>query len=258
MKPAFLIFLTLMAFASPSSATDLKACGHHDYAPWNWKKGGDIVGVCAEITKTLFGKLGLTVDLAYRGPWERCQKNVESGMIDINICSFINGKRQQYSEFVMAPIGVNENAVFVNNKRSFRFADWPDLNGKAAGIVAGVSIGQKFDDFLSEHLKVQTVKGFYQAFKMLEAGRVDFVPTGRHSGRAMVRAYQLEHQITDLPAPILFGNLHLSMSKKSKYLSTLPEIERMLQHENYNVWVAELLEKYTKMYADDFIEQSSN
>ncbi|UZE96397.1 substrate-binding periplasmic protein [Alkalimarinus alittae] len=255
MRVAFL-FVILMFFSYATVAADLKACGHHDYAPWNWKKGGEIVGVCAEITKTLMGDLGLTVDLAYRGPWKRCQKNIENGWIDINICSFINENRQQYSDFVMTPVGINENAVFVAKAHQFSFETWPDLKGKTAGMVAGVSLGQRFDDFIKENLRVQQVNEYLQIFKMLEVGRIDFVPTGRHSGKAMLRAYGLDDQLTDLPTPILYGNLYISMSKKSQYISLLPEIEKALRKKSHTVWVDGLIEKYTKIYAEDYVKES--
>jgi polar amino acid transport system substrate-binding protein len=88
------MIILMLIFSSSLYAQDAAtACGHHDYPPWNWKKGNKIVGVCAKITETLLARLGVNIDMPYIGPWKRCQKYIETGQVDINICSFINVER---------------------------------------------------------------------------------------------------------------------------------------------------------------------
>ncbi len=252
MKYFLCILSMLILSASISAEETLKACGHHDYAPWNWKKGNKIVGACAEITKTLFEKAGVKVDLSYVGPWKRCQHNIEQGKIDVNICAFINESRKEYSKFILTPMGFNENAVFVHKDRPFPFKDWNDLKAKRAGMVLGVSIGQKFDDFLKTNTEIDRVPSFEANFHKLAIHRVDFIPVGRYSGIAMLHAFNLDQKIIDLPTPILSGNLYISMSKKSKFLHLLPEVEKMMKSKIYYNWVDELLNKHVQNYKADY------
>ncbi|WP_108650768.1 substrate-binding periplasmic protein [Dongshaea marina] len=250
------LFILLLLVGAPLTYAKpvVKACGHHDYAPWNWRVGDQIVGACAEVTKTLFEKLGVTVDLSYQGNWQQCQSKIKTGEVDVNICSFINSERQQYSRFIQTPMGYNENAAFVNQKVPFKFSRWSDFDGHTVGMVQGVSIGQKFDDFLRQHTKVVRVTDYRKAFEFLAAKRVDFVPVGRYSGYAMIKAFKLEKQLTDLPKSILTGKLYISMSNKSKYLHLLPEVEKQIQKPGYYPWLSELLQKYADEYGDQFAE----
>jgi polar amino acid transport system substrate-binding protein len=227
------------------------ACGHHDYPPWNWKQNNRIVGVCAEITETLFSQLGVEVDLSYIGPWKRCQKEIESGQIDINICSFINTKRRHYSKFVETPMAHNEIAIFVKKGNDFPFKKWSDLKNKIGITMLGVSIGKEFDDFVNKDIKMVRVSSNRQVFGLLERERADFTPFGRYSGKALLKTMGQEQNFVALETPVLKGKLHISMSSKSNYIRLLPKIETLIQQPGYNNWVNGLLQKYSTIYADE-------
>lgn len=244
----------LVISSSLYSQEFVSACGHHDYPPWNWKKDGKIVGACAEVTEKLFAKLGVKVDLSYSGPWKRCQKNIEAGRIDINICSFINPSRQSYSTFITSPMGYNENVIFVKKGREFSFSNWSDLKGKVGVMMLGVSIGEDFDHFLKEHVNLIRVNSNRQVFALLELERADFSPYGRYSGLTLLKSLGQERQFSILETPVVKGKLYISMSNKSKYLHLLPQIEALMQQPSYDVWVDDLLKKYTAIYAQDYVE----
>lgn len=250
--------LVILALTIPCHAKpQITACGHHDYAPWNWRSGETIIGACAEITEELFKRVGVETDLKFVGPWQRCQALIEQGTVDVNICSFVNEKRKEYSQFIMTPMGFNENAVFVQKGQAFPFERWDDLAKKKTAMVLGVSIGQEFDEFLKSKTDVYRVSTFFQSFHMLARGRVDFIPVGRYSGLAMRNSFGLEDKIIDLKKPLLSGNLHISMSKKSQFLHLLPAIEQLMQDDGYYKWVDSLLKKYTELYAEEYKRNQS-
>jgi polar amino acid transport system substrate-binding protein len=92
----------LLIFSSYNySENVIKACGHHDYARWNWLENGKIVGLCADIVTELYSRIGYKVDLHFVGPWKRCQKLVAQGEVDVNICSLKNDLRYGYSVFLI-------------------------------------------------------------------------------------------------------------------------------------------------------------
>jgi polar amino acid transport system substrate-binding protein len=243
------VFLTLFSSSLYSQET-VSACGHHDYPPWNWEKDGKVVGVCAEVTERLFERLGVKVDLSYIGPWKRCQKNIEAGRVDINICSFMNPTRQNYSRYITTPMGYNENAIFVKKGKEFPFFDWSDLEGKIGVMMRGVSIGEGFDRFLNENINIQRVSNSSQVFGLLELERADFAPYGRYSGKALLKSQRKAQHFTILETPVVKGKLYISMSNKSNHLHLLPQIEAFMQQPTYDLWVTELLEKHTAIYAN--------
>ncbi len=256
----FILLLCLslwpIAAFSQSPSITLKACGHHDYEPWNWQSDNQIKGVCAAVIKTLFAKLAVEVDLTYIGPWKRCQSYIKSGQADINICSFMNEERKTYSEFIDTPMGFNENAVFVKKGREFAFNSWDDLIGKKVGMVLGVSVGEKFDDFLEKNTSIEKVASYKQNFSKLLLERIDFIPIGRFAGLAMLQHLAMQEEIVALPKPIVTGKLYISMSKKSPYLHLLPKVEALMQQDSYNQWVETLLSQYAAIYQRESQQQS--
>ena len=117
--------LACAVMAGCVSAAELpvvKACGHHDYPPWNWERGQQIVGACAAVARRAIERLGYRVDLSFVGPWKRCQAMVASGEVDVNICSFRNAEREAYSVFAEPRMAQNRIAVFVNKPHARRSA----------------------------------------------------------------------------------------------------------------------------------------
>ncbi|MEM5580911.1 transporter substrate-binding domain-containing protein [Roseibium sp. AS2] len=239
-------------FAGNALASDVvTACGHDDYPPWNWRSGDKIVGVCAEITSTVFARLGLEVSLDYAGPWSRCQKYVESGRIDVNICAFVNDTRKGYSTFAGRPMGINEISIFVRKGEEFAFTTLRDLSGKRAIMLDGVSIGQGNDVFLEANTMLYRMENRLQAFRFLEAGRADFFVTGKQIGLLQRDLHHFEDRITVLPRPVVQGPLYISVSKKSPFSGYLDQIDDILAEPGYMQMVENLLGKYKQVYLDE-------
>lgn len=228
----------------------LTACGHHDYAPWNWLEDDKIVGVCARVATELFGALGYDVDLTYVGPWKRCQQMIEKGEVDLNICSFKNSHREEYSVFSSEPMAMNENAMFVNKDNYFDFDGLETLKGKLIGLVRGVSLGNELDDYLANNSHVIRVKNHQALLSMLKLNRIDAVILGRQSGRHLLNLYDLNSEIVDSPNGLLKGDLYFSFSKKSPHTGLLIDVNETLKSDKYRVWLASLLERYSQRHKE--------
>ncbi|MFT2090530.1 substrate-binding periplasmic protein [Paraglaciecola sp. 2405UD69-4] len=243
-----LVFLLLsnIIFSQIALASNevIKACGHHDYAPWNSLQSDKIVGLCADIATELYRRIGYEVDLTYIGPWKRCQKLIENGAVDMNICSFKNFTRTEYSVFMPHPIASNENALFIKADSKIGHQSLADLNGLIIGKVRGVSFGDEVDNYLSRHAILVVVEDYSKLFKMLLLGRVEAFIFSRESGKDFITKHNLQSRITDLPKPIVIGDLHISLSKKSKHLATVSDINRIFLTDDYQKWQAKLFDKY--------------
>jgi polar amino acid transport system substrate-binding protein len=240
------ITIVILFFYTPYSFSSnvIKACGHHDYAPWNWLQGGKIVGACADIARELYAKIGYDLDLSYVGPWARCQKLIANGKVDINICSIKNDTRENYSVFSKIPIAQNEQAIFVRAKESFEFRELEDLKLKSIGIVRGVSLGNEIDQYLKKHIRLTFVADYSSLFNMLQMERIDGVIVARESGKSYIQLNNLDDKIIDLPTALVVADLYISISKKSKFVDTLPLLQPFLDSKDYRVWYQTLFAKY--------------
>jgi polar amino acid transport system substrate-binding protein len=242
----------LLCFSAASAASEdnkvIKACGHHDYAPWNWLQDGHIVGVCVDLASQLFQQLGYTLDLSYVGPWKRCQQLIAQGKMDLNICAIKNDQRANYSEFSKYPIAQNENAIFVRADEPFEFNHLSDLKYQTVGLVRGVSLGNKVDDFLAKNTQLVLVEDFSRLFQMLVLKRIDLLIVGRASGLDYIKQGHIEQEVIDLPKPVAIFNLHMAMSKKSLFLPSLTEIDQILSAKEYQNADAQLFEHHSKMF----------
>jgi len=230
----------------------VKACGHHDYPPWNWREGQQIVGACAAVAKRAIERLGYQVDLSYVGPWKRCQEMVAAGEVDINICAFRNAERESYSAFAEPRMGQNRIAVFVGKQwpRDRRFESWQDLQGLSTAVVLGVSTGQAFDDFLATRTRVQRVATVRQMLLMLDAGRIDFFPFGHEAGLMEIERNGFAGRIVPLEQPALVGDLFVSVSNKSPLAGRIKEIGAYFARPGYAQELAQLLEEHHRRYVD--------
>ena len=101
--------------------------------------------------------------------------------MDVNICAFRNPEREAYSLFAEPRMGQNRIAVFVRKDRAPRMTndpEWKGLAGMRTGLVLGVSMGAKFDEFLEANTRIERVAHIGLAMKMLARDRLDVVPFG--------------------------------------------------------------------------------
>lgn len=234
----------------PDTRPVVKACGHHDYPPWNWLHDGRIVGACAEVAQRAIERLGYRVDLSYVGPWKRCQAMVSSGEVDVNICAFRNPEREAYSMFVEPRMGQNRIAVFVPKQRAatMPFSKWDDLKGLRTGLVSGVSMGPEFDTFLEKNTHVERVPNIDSMLKMISMDRVDIVPFGWEAGTIAIERSGLAGQVVPLQQPALVGELFLSVSRKSPLAARLPEIGMYFSRSAYADELRRLIEEHSRAY----------
>lgn len=230
----------------------VKACGHHDYPPWNWRRGDQIVGACAAIAQRAIERLGYQVDLSYVGPWKRCQAMVASGEVDVNICAFRNPEREAYSVFAEPRMGQNRIAVFVRKQsEEMRFNRWEDLQGLRTGLVLGVSMGPEFDGFLERSTHVERVVSVRQVLQMVALDRVDIAPFGWEAGLIEIERAGLANRVVPLEQPALVGDLWVSVSKKSPLASRVREIGAYFARPGYAQELQQAIEEYRRIALED-------
>jgi len=245
-----LITSTIPLFNAVHAKEKLIACGHPDYPPFMWREGENTIGVAAEVVEILFRELDIEVVSKNIGNWKRCLSTVKDGKTDLIVSAYLTDERMKYAKFTQIPLSADPSAIFVWKGREFKFDKWEDLIGKNAGVLLGESHGQEFDLFLEKNIKIQYVSRRLQNYKKLELGRIDFEPTGLHTGLIQTKRYGYGEKIIALKTPVATNYLYIAMSNKSKYLPYLPQIELGLQKLHTNGTIEKLIKKYTDYYIE--------
>lgn len=236
--------------AQPSSLPVIKACGHHDYPPWNWHRDNEIVGACAAIARRAIERLGYKVDLSYVGPWKRCQVMVETGQVDVNICAFRNPEREAKSVIVEPRMALNRIAVFVRDggRAPRGLSNWNDLKGLRTGLIGGVSMGEDFDSFLEKNTLVERAPDLNSVLRMLDLDRVDIAPFGLEAGRLAIDRLNLGHRLVPLDQPALVGELFVIVAKRSPLATRTKEIGQYFERPEYMQELEKTLAEYSRQY----------
>lgn len=207
----------------------VKACGHHAYPPWNWQRGDQIVGTCADLAREALRAVGYDIDLRFVGPWPRCQKLVESGQVDVNICALDSTARRAYSTPVFPAMAANPIGLFFRADRPGPVVRSEELKGLRVAVVRGVSFGDTLDTHLRQHAQIQTTSNDRQSFSMLLLGRVDAAVTGLELGRLTLEQAGCQHQVMATVAPFTSGDLHLFVSHHSPLMAHLPQLQQFFR-----------------------------
>lgn len=239
----------LFASTRPFAAEGVIVSGHEEYAPFMWRQGDEIVGVGIDVVNIIFHDLGINVTSRYVGPWKRILRKIELGEVDILCGGYITDDRLEYMDFSEEPLSADPTAVFVWHTRAFPFETRDDLKGIRFGEVLGESQGQEFDAWRNKYASVEEVPTSILNIKKLEANRIDAFATGLYSGLLHIKKEGYAGRIIPLKHPVNTEYLHIGISKKSKYIQYLPQINRKLRELRRNGTIERLIQYHLEDYS---------
>ena len=249
MKKMIFIFLILCLNLN---AQTMKLCGDPNYPPFNWAQDGKILGVGPEVITLIMQEIGIRVDVIYDGNWARCQRDIKEGHMDIFTAGYKTQQRKTYAVYTNVALKDDPQVVLVKKGREFEYNQWRDLIGKVGGHILGSSLGNDFDKFIKENIKMHYVSSRLQVFKMLEKERVDFEVVGLWPALIQMQRLGYHEKLTPLKKPVSSENMYMAISKKSPFLKYMTFINTRLKemHENGTI------DKIIKKHIDSFsIEQ---
>lgn len=246
-----LMCLSGSVWAQHSGAAEpvVRACGHPAAPPMSWDQDGHLVGVCVEAARRAFSAVGLALQVEPPGPWGRCQRMVETGEVDLNLCGFANDRRREYAVMVEPPVGHNEAVLIVRRDSVLAYKSWADLNGLRIGMGRGVSFGAEFDAYLAQHTQLDMALSESHNLQKLVLERLDAVVTARHAGQQQIRAMGCERQLRVLPGKVVEGPLFMQMSKRSRHLGVLPQLTAFLKLPAQIDWLQGQQARFEAKYA---------
>jgi polar amino acid transport system substrate-binding protein len=230
-------------------------CGHPDYPPVSWAENGHIVGLAPDIVKRIFNRLDYEIDSKVVGNWKRCLRELQLGRVDVAV-AYRTQEREAIYSFSHESVIDDPMAIFVNREHLFAFDQWDDLIGKTAGLMLGDSVGNLFDQFISENIVVERVSKGAQNFGKLERGYIDFIPYGLHTGNLFIQRLGLDDRIVALPNLVTTNQYYLAISKHSEITQYLELIDLELKEMHDNGEVKQLTDYYIKLYASKLRQQA--
>jgi polar amino acid transport system substrate-binding protein len=173
-------------------------------------------GFSTEVLKQVFAAMGRDASFEEL-PWARAAGMVFRGERDGIFTAFYNEERAQFCYFPEEPLAQDKWVFFIRAADAGRlqFSSFDDLVGHEIAVLRGASVSPEFWDFVRQHQNVTETAADEANFRMLEAGRVDFVVASSVNGARLIDSLGLKGKIAPLSSRSLKeDNLYVIFSKE--------------------------------------------
>ena len=229
----------------------LVASGHPDYPPVMWREGDYIAGVGAEVLKLAFEALDISVDSQFQGSWRQVLEKAANGQIDAIVGTYMTDEREKYLEFSV-PYMKDPVVIFVAKGKAFPFLRYDDLVGKRGTSAVGDSFGPEFDKFIARKLIVTRALTIEDNFNRLLSGDADYFICSKHSGLLEAEKLGISDKIESLLTDATAENLYIALSRKSRFVKYMPDINKKIETLVKDGTVDKLIDEKRAAYLDAF------
>jgi polar amino acid transport system substrate-binding protein len=227
----------------------LNASGHPDYPPVMWREGDYIAGVGAEVLKLAFEGLDISVQPGYQGSWRQALERAADGQIDAIVGAYMTDERKKSLEFSV-PYMKDPVVIFVAKGKAFPFWRYDDLVGKRGTSAVGDGFGPEFDKFIAQKLTATRALTVEDNFNRLLSGEADYFICAMHSGLIEAEKLGVSDKIEYLFTNATAENLYIAISKKSRYVKYMPEINKKIETFVNDGTVDKLIDEKRAAYLD--------
>lgn len=244
-----LLFVVSTAFFQQAQAqgSTVICSGHPDYKPFMWQHGDVIVGAGAELIRTVFEDMKKPYTIKYKGPWARVQEMVQRNKVDFLVGAYDNATRREYMVYLDA-YALDPTSVFVRKDGLFSFSNRNDLIGKKGVSMHGDSFGDDLDAFIKDKLKISRVYDSKTLFKRLVSGQMDYILWGDFPCEINAAMEDIDREIQKLYPPLVMAKMHITVSKKSRFVGLVPQMNRIIKQMESSGRIKKMLDKYMRLY----------
>jgi polar amino acid transport system substrate-binding protein len=156
-------------------------------------------GFSTEVLEAVFAAMKLEVSFE-EFPWARAAQLVFRGERDALFTAFYNEERARFCHFPREPLARDKWIFFIRTADAgrLRFSSFEDLAGREIAVLRGASISPEFWEFVRQHGHVVETASDESNFRMLHAGRVDYVVASFVNGTRLIRSLGLEGKVEPL------------------------------------------------------------
>lgn len=254
MRKAILI-LYLLLLCLPAWAGDredgipnpILLSGNPEYPPFMWRDGQRIVGVGTDLAVIILSRLNQPYKNRYMGPWKRVQENARMGEVDLIVGIYRNPEREDYLDF-SEPYSDDPSSIFTLKEKTFPMSSRHDLVSLRGVTRFGESYGASLDRFIDTELKMSRVYSTQEMFDRLFSGKVDYMLFGYYPTRIFSIRKGYEERIAVVEKKLAVENMHLALSKRSRYRRLLPDINQLLRKLRDDGTIEALIQEHMSRY----------
>jgi polar amino acid transport system substrate-binding protein len=207
--------VTLGLAGQPSIAAPLRLVTDQ-WIPYENLSDAGAPGFSTEVLKHVLASMGQ--DSSFEElPWARAMRLVFRGERDALFTAFHSDERARFCYFPKEPLARDKWIFFVRTADigRLKFSSFEDLVGHRIAALRGASISPEFWDFVRQQHNVAETASDEGNFRMLEAGRVDYVVASFVNGMQMISSLGLAGKIEPLLSRSLKeDNLYVIFSKE--------------------------------------------
>lgn len=245
LKPLFSsILIYLYIFSGLAQAEDIEVCVDL-YPPFKMVDSSGVVtgGVDIELTDALLKNMGLTPKYTSL-PWARCLRYLENGNADLVSGITKNKEREKYLFFIEPPYKTKSvKAFYVNRGDEEKFQTYDDIHNSTIGILRDAKYFDKFDTDIE--ITKYELSDEVSGFKMLKLNRIDAFITTEEVGDYIIESNGYRNDFGK--AEYRYNQdvaVYFALSKKSKYVEKLHELEVVATELNEKGMFDEILINY--------------
>src|SRR6201998_1894812 len=174
------------------------------WIPYENLSDAEAPGFSTEVLKRVFAAMGQEASFE-EFPWARGAGLVFRGERDAIFTAFRNDERERFCYFPSEPLARDKWVFFVRaaDAGKLKFSSFDDLVGHDIAVLRGAAISPEFWDFVRQHRNFVETASDEGNFRMLEAGRVDYVVASFVNGVRVIGSLGLAGTAWTAAAPSL-------------------------------------------------------
>jgi polar amino acid transport system substrate-binding protein len=169
------------------------------WIPYENLSDAEAPGFSTEVLKRVFAAMGQEASFE-EFPWARGAGLVFRGERDAIFTAFRNDEREHFCRFPNEPLARDKWVFFVRaaDVGKLKFSSYDDLVGHDIAVLRGASISPEFWDFVHRHRNFVETASDEGNFRILEAGRVDYVVASFANGVRLIGSLGLDGKVEPL------------------------------------------------------------
>jgi polar amino acid transport system substrate-binding protein len=188
-----------LAFGGPASGAAPLQLVTDQWIPYENLSDAEAPGFSTEVLKHVFAAMSQEASFEEL-PWARAAELVFRGERDAIFTAFRNDERARFCHFPDEPLARDKWVFFVRTGDAGRlkFSSFDDLVGHDIAVLRGASISPEFWNFVRQHRNFTETASDEANFRMLEAGRVDYVVASFANGMRLIGSLGLDGKVQPL------------------------------------------------------------
>jgi len=257
----------LVFFSSIVHAEKFTVVGE-EFAPFEFKQGGKVVGIDVDIARHIFTKLGIDAEFKIL-PWKRAWTQVEDGEVEAVFTTSRKSKREPFVAYPKEDMWVSDFVFFVHKDKKqsdFKGFESAVAGNLKVGIIPGNSYKKVFWEAFpyangstefqgdlvasaSLNKQLQPAKDLSTNLKKLARGRVDLVIADKTVGQYTAKLNGFSDQISYYEAPLYGKGYPMPFVKNSMYpglMGIAAKYEAALKEMKANGEYQKIMDKWLK------------